>query len=97
MSSDSPDKSYDYLLRCCSRVIEHNRLAWARDELSKSIAQGGRAFANKGKGRGGDKDEDKKGKGGGSNNKRDKAAGDHRRDKSNNRKRSQNRGNENAQ
>ncbi len=63
LGPDSPDKSYDYWLRRCRRVIERNRLAWARDELSKSTAQGGRAIVNKGKGMDGDKDKDKNGKG----------------------------------
>ena len=80
-SPDSPDKSYDELLRCCRRV-ERNRLARARNELSKSIAQGRRAFVNKAKGKDGDKD--KKDKCSSSTNKKDKAAGDHRRDKSTN-------------
>ncbi len=84
LSSDSPDKSYDYLLRCCRRVIERNRLEWARSELSKLVAQGGRALVTKGKGKDGDKDKekDKKGKGSGSSNKKDKAAGDRCREKS---------------
>ncbi len=51
LSSDSPDKSYGDLLRCCRRVTERNRLAWARIELSRSIEQGGRAFVTTGKGK----------------------------------------------
>ncbi len=83
-SSDSPDKSYDYLLCGCRRVIERNRVAWARSELWKSIAQGGRARVTQGQGKDGDKDKDKdeKGKGNCSN-----TAGDHRRGKSTNRNR----------
>ncbi len=56
LSSDSPEKPYDRLLRCCCRVIERNRFAPALIELSKSIAQGGRALVTKGKGKDGDKD-----------------------------------------
>ena len=47
LAQDDPDRSYDYLLRCCRRVIERNRLTRARTELSKSIASGGRALVTK--------------------------------------------------
>ena len=47
LAQDDAHRSYDYLIRCCRRVIARNRLTWARTELSKSIANGGRALVNK--------------------------------------------------
>ena len=77
LTQDDPNRSYDYLLRCCRRVIERNRFTWARTELSKSIASGGRALVTKEKERprGNSKGKDKKGKVKGG--KKGEAAGDH--------------------
>jgi hypothetical protein len=34
------DRSYEYLLRCCRRVLARNRLEWTRNELARLISGG---------------------------------------------------------
>jgi len=39
------NRSYQFLYRCCRRMIERNQVLFVRNELHRSLQQGGRAMA----------------------------------------------------